>query len=111
MSGRHHTSSELAARQVVPFSRNAMQVDFYCLPRFLERNRPAVANLIAATLDRIQQSSARPKPCRLLFSGVDANKTALFQDLGFTRTANTYSYFAPDGKVAFEAQEFERFIV
>jgi GNAT superfamily N-acetyltransferase len=100
-----------AAHQNVPFTRNAMQVDFYCLPRFLQKNRPAVVNLIAVTLDRIQQSPVRPKPCRLLFSGVDTDKFALFQELGFTRTANTCSYYALDGKVAFEAHEFERLIV
>jgi GNAT superfamily N-acetyltransferase len=100
-----------AARQAAPFTRNTMQVDFYCLPLFLEKNKQAVVDLIVATLERVQQSPERPKPCRLLFSGADAKKTLLFQGLGFTQTANTYSYFGPDGRMAFEAQEYEKLVV
>lgn len=100
-----------AARQAAPFTRNAMQVDFYCLPLFLETNRQAVVDLILATLEHVQQSPERPKPCRLLFSGADAKKTLLFQELGFNRTTNTYSYFGPDGSMGFEAQEYEKRLV
>ena len=31
-----------AAQRAFPFSRNAMRIDFYCLPQFFAANRPAV---------------------------------------------------------------------
>lgn len=96
-----------AARQATPFTRNAIHVDFYCLPEFLAKNKSAVENLVAATLDHVRQSTERPEPCRLLFSGVDAGKLALFNELGFVRNANTCPCFAADGKMLFAAQEFE----
>ena len=65
-----------AAQRAFPFSRNVMRIDFYCLPRFLAANRPAVVALVEAVLARIEQSAERPSPCRLLFSGVDEEKIA-----------------------------------
>jgi len=97
-----------AARQAAPFTRHAISIDFYCVPLFLKNNQSAVKNLVTATLTRIQQSSNRPRPCRVLFSGVDADKIAVFRDMGFTRTPNSYSYLTPDGKLAFEAAEYKK---
>ena len=94
-----------AAQRAIPFSRNAMRIDFYCLPQFFAANRPAVLALVEAVLARIEQSAERPRPCRVVFSGVDEPKTRLFQELGFTPTGNTYPYFTADGKPAFVACE------
>jgi hypothetical protein len=85
-----------------------MDIDFYCLPRFLDANRPAVVELVKATLTVIEQSAARPSPCRLLFSGIDEEKIRLFQDLGFSPTGNTYPYFTAEGKPVFQAGEWEK---
>jgi len=97
-----------ASRRASPFTRNAMDIDFYCLPRFLAANRPAVAGLVKAVLTRIEQSTERPSPCRVLFSGVDQEKIRLFEDLGFVLTGNTYPYFTAEGKPAFQAREWEK---
>ena len=97
-----------AAKRAFPFSRNVMDIDFYCLPRFFAANRPAVVALVQAVLTRIEQSTERPSPCRLLFSGVDRDKIRLFQDLGLTPTSHTYPYFTADGKPAFQATECEK---
>jgi GNAT superfamily N-acetyltransferase len=97
-----------AAKRVFPFTRNAMQIDFYCLPRFFEANQPAVAALVEAVLARIDQSPQRSHPCRMLFSGVDQEKMQLFRELGFSPTGNTHPYFTADGKPAFTACELER---
>jgi len=97
-----------AAQRALPFTRNAMRIDFYCLPQFFAANRPAVVALVEAVLARIERSTERPSPCRLLFSGVDQEKTRLFQELGFAPTANTYPYFTADGKPAFQACECEK---
>ncbi len=97
-----------AAQRVLPFTRNAMRIDFYCLPQFLAANRPAVVALVEAVLARVEQSSERPSPCRLLFSGVDAEKIALFERLGFSPTANTHPYFTAEGELAFEAREWQK---
>ncbi len=97
-----------AAHQAVPFTRNAMDIDFYCLPRLLEEDKPSMLNLVQTTLARLERSSQRPKPCRVLFTGIDAAKQALFVELGLVRTASTFPYFRPDGTIAFHAQQFER---
>jgi ribosomal protein S18 acetylase RimI-like enzyme len=97
-----------AAKRLFPFTRNAMQIDFYCLPRFYEANQPAVAALVEAVLARIDQSPQRSHPCRMLFSGVDQEKIQLFQELGFFPTSNIHPYFTADGKPAFTACELER---
>jgi GNAT superfamily N-acetyltransferase len=94
-----------AAKRAFPFSRNAMDIDFYCLPRFFAANRPAVVALVQAVLTHIEQSPQHPSPCRLLFSGVDQEKIRLFQELGFAPTGNTYPYFTADGQPAFQATE------
>ena len=95
-----------AAQRAFPFTRNVMRIDFYCLPRFLAANRPAVVALVEAVLARIEQSAERPSPCRLLFSGVDEEKIGLFEKLGFTPAANTHPYFTAEGKWAFQAGEW-----
>jgi GNAT superfamily N-acetyltransferase len=97
-----------AARRVLPFTRNAIVADFYCLPRFMTANRQAVAGLVETTLRGIDQSVVKPRPCRVLFSGVDAEKIRLFEDLGFSPTVNTYSFFSPEGKLAFQTREWEK---
>jgi len=97
-----------AARRAFPFTRNAMDIDFYCLPRFLAANRPAVVGLVEAVLTRIEQSTERPSPCRILCSGVDQEKIRIFEDLGFASTGNTYPYFTAEGKPAFQAREWEK---
>jgi hypothetical protein len=97
-----------AAQRVFPFTRNAMRIDFYCLPRFLAANRPAVAALVEGVVAKIAESAERPSPCRLLFSGVDAEKIALFESLGFLPTPNTLPYFTAEGAPAFTAREWEK---
>ncbi|MBN2581060.1 MAG: GNAT family N-acetyltransferase [Pirellulales bacterium] len=97
-----------AARRALPFTRNTMEIDFYCLPRFFAANQAAVAALVEAALTRIGQSAVRPRPCRVVFSGVDAEKVRLFKDLGFAPTGNTFPYFSGEGKPAFQAQEWEK---
>ena len=97
-----------AARRAFPFTRNVMEIDVYCLPRFFAANRPAVAALVSAVLTRIEQSPQRSSPCRLLFSGIDEEKIRLFQELGFLPTNNTYPYFTAEGKPAFQANEWEK---
>ena len=99
-----------AARLQAPFTRNAIEIDFYCLPRFLARNQRAVMELIEATLTRIRQSIKRPRPCRILFSGIDPDKNTVFQKLGFTRTINVTAYYGSEGKLAFESRNFEKII-
>jgi hypothetical protein len=97
-----------AARRAFPFSRNVMEIDFYCLPRFLAANRSAVVALVQAVIAGIEQSDRRSSPCRLLFSGIDDEKIRLFRDLGFAATNNTHPYFTADGKPAFLACECEK---
>jgi hypothetical protein len=97
-----------AAEREFPFTRNVMQIDFYCQPRFLAANRPAVVALVEAVLARIEQSPQRSSPCRVLFSGIDAEKERLFAELGFAPTANVHPYFTADGQPAFQAREYER---
>jgi hypothetical protein len=97
-----------AARRASPFNRNVMDIDFYCLPRFFAANRPAVVELVQAAMACITRSSAKPQPCRLLFSGIDQEKIRLFQDLDFSPTGNTYPYFTPEGKLLFQAREWEK---
>lgn len=106
--GRGAILAICAARICVPFTRHTMDVDFYCLPGFLKANRQAVAALVQATLERIRKSAERPSPCRILFSGVDREKIELFQELGFKPTNGICPYFGPEGKVVFEARDFER---
>jgi ribosomal protein S18 acetylase RimI-like enzyme len=97
-----------AAQRVFPFTQNAMSIDFYCLPRFMAANQSSVVALVRAVLSSIEQSTERPSPCRILFSGIDAEKIQLFQDLGFTPTQNTHPYFNADGTPAFQACEYEK---
>ncbi len=97
-----------AAQRVFPFTRNVMRIDFYCLPRFLAANRPAVAALVEAVLKNIEQSSERPSPCRLLFSGIDAEKIGLFEKLGFVPAGSVHPYFTAEGEPAFQAREWEK---
>ena len=97
-----------AAQRVFPFTRNAMRIDFYCLPQFLAANRPAVVALVEAVLAQIEKSTERPSPCRLLFSGVDEEKIALFEQVGFSPAANTHPYFTAEGQPLFEAREWEK---
>jgi hypothetical protein len=96
-----------AARRAFPFTRNAIEIDFYCLPRFFCSNRPAVVELVKATLARIGHSAAKPCPCRVLFSGIDEGKIRLLQELGFSPTGNTYSYYTAEGQQSFSAGEWE----
>jgi GNAT superfamily N-acetyltransferase len=97
-----------AAQRVFPFTRNAMRIDFYCLPQFLAANRSAVVALVEAVLARIEESTERPSPCRLLFSGVDEEKIALFEQVGFSPSANAHPYFTAEGQPLFEAREWEK---
>jgi hypothetical protein len=97
-----------AAQRAYPFTRNVMRIDFYCLPRFLAANRSAVARLVEAVLARIEKSTERPSPCRLLFSGVDEEKIGLFEPLGFSPTGNMHPYFTAEGQPDFEAGEWEK---
>ncbi len=97
-----------AAQRAFPFSRNVMRIDFYCLPRFLAANRPAVVALVEAVLAQIEKSGERPSPCRLLFAGVDQEKIALFEHAGFSPTHNTHPYFTAEGQPLFEAREWEK---
>jgi GNAT superfamily N-acetyltransferase len=97
-----------AAKREFPFTRNVMQIDFYCLPGFFAANRAAVVALVEAVLARIEPSPQRSRPCRVLFSGIDQEKMRLFEHLGFARTGNTYPYFTADGKPAFVACECEK---
>lgn len=99
-----------AARQEAPFTRRTMRVDFYCLPQLLENNRRAVVDLVEATLARIEQSSERPAPCRVSFTGADPAKISLFESLGFTRTGAVSTYHSPETNTDLEAVEFLRII-
>jgi hypothetical protein len=106
--GRGLILAVCAARRAMPFTRNALEIDFYCLPKFFAANRPAVAELVQSTMSGIGQSAARPQPCRVLFSGVDADKIRLFEELGFLPSGNAYPYFTAEGKPAFQAREWEK---
>ena len=57
---------------------------------------------------RSKNRRERPSPCRLLFSGVDQEKIALFEQLGFSPTDNTHPYFTAEGQPLFEAREWEK---
>lgn len=86
-----------AARQLPPFTRQTFAIDFYCLPALLSARRGLVVELVEQTIARIEESSLRPHPCRLEFVGLDPEKVALFQTLGFESTAITTDLFSPDG--------------
>ncbi len=98
-----------AACQVAPFTRNTMQIDFYCLPEFLRNNPDELSGLVSATLERIQSSGTAPRPCRLVFTGIDPTKVAVFESLDFLETTAACPFFGPDGEIAFEAKEYVRF--
>lgn len=95
-----------AARLAVPFTRNTYDLDFYCLPPFLQEGCREIGQLLAATLARIRASAARPRPCRVVFSGIDGAKISLVRDMGFAPTNNRHPYFTPEGQIAFVAEEF-----
>jgi GNAT superfamily N-acetyltransferase len=109
-TGDGRIAAVCAARQAAPFARTTFEIDVYCLPRFLAADRAAVTQLVAATLSRIERSSARPRPCRLLFCGADVAKTRLFAGLGFAPAGNRYPYFGPDGQTLFAAEAYERLL-
>jgi ribosomal protein S18 acetylase RimI-like enzyme len=95
-----------AAKQVYPFSRNTMKIDFYCFPEFMDNNKKEVLNLINATIKRIKESEDSPNPCILSFSGIDEVKISIFKDLGFKETGNRYQYYNQDGTLAYETIEY-----
>ncbi len=95
-----------AAKQVYPFSRNTMKIDFYCFPEFLNNNKKEILNLINETIKRIKKSEDAPKPCILSFSGIDEEKISIFKDLQFKETGNKYKYFSQDGTLAYETVEY-----
>ncbi len=86
-----------AAQRFAPFTRNTYAIDFYCLPALLASRRGLVVELVEQTIARIEASPLRPQPCRLEFVGVDPEKIALFEALGFEPTSTTTEFFAPGG--------------
>jgi len=95
-----------AAKQVHPFSRNTMKIDFYCFPEFVENNKDKVTQLIDETLKQIRTSERVTKPCYLSFSGIDETKITIFKDLGFKRTGNEYRYYTHEGRLAYVTEEY-----
>jgi GNAT superfamily N-acetyltransferase len=95
-----------AAQQIEPFTLQTYVIDFYCLPHFLASSSQRIRELVQQAINRIAASSARPRPCRLSFSGIDAEKIAVFESLGFTRTRATTQYLGSQSQVAFEAVEY-----
>jgi GNAT superfamily N-acetyltransferase len=91
-----------AAKQEAPFTRRTFRVDFYCLPELLRTQPELVRRLVAATI------TALPRPTRLAFWGADAEKTTVFQKLGFVRTGNRASLSSPQTGLEFTAEEFAR---
>lgn len=97
-----------AAKQVYPFGRNTMKVDFYSFPEFLENNKEQILNLINETMERIKKTANAPKPCMLSFFGVDEPKISIFKDLGFKKTDNRYQCYNQDGTLSYEAKEYSK---
>lgn len=97
-----------AAKQVYPFSRNTMRIDFYCFPEFLDNNRESVLNLVNETIKRIKEAEDAPEPCILTFCGIDEVKISTFKDLGFKETGNKYQYYSQDGTLAYETIEYSK---
>lgn len=97
-----------AVKQVYPFSRNTMRVDFYCFPEFLDNNREDILNLIKETIKRIKEAPEVPKPCILSFSGIDEDKISIFKVFGFKETVNKYQFFSQDGSISYETIEYTK---
>lgn len=97
-----------AARQAVPFSRQAYHIDFYCVPEFLATHPDLVRDLLEATIDRIRSATDRPRPCRLLHAGVDARKLEVFARLGFGRGANRHALHGSGGSRMLLLDEYEK---
>ena len=97
-----------AAKQVYPFSRNTIKIDFYCFPEFLSNNKKEVLNLINETIKRIKESEDSPNPCILSFSGIDEEKIPIFKDLGFKETGNKYQHYSQDGTIAYQTIEYSK---
>ncbi len=97
-----------AAKQVYPFSRNTMKIDFYCFPEFLEKNKEEILNLIDETMKRIKEDLNAPKTCILSFSGIDRAKISIFKALGFKKAGNKYQYYNQEGTLSYETSEFSR---
>lgn len=91
-----------AAKQETPFTRQTYRLDFYCLPEFLRNHTTTLWNFVEQTI------AGLPCPTRLAFWGVDAEKIAVFERLGFVRTSGRLRLVAPQTGAAFEAQEFVR---
>lgn len=99
-----------AARQAVPFSRQAYHIDFYCVPEFLTAHPDLVRSLVEATIERIRTATGRPRPCRLLHAGVDARKLEVFARLGFGRGANRHAFHCSGGARILLLDEYEKAI-
>jgi len=97
-----------AAKQVYPFSRNAMKIDFYCIPDFLIHNKKAVLDLIYEIEERIKKAENAPEPCILSFCGIDEAKLSIFESLGFKKTGNKYQYYSQDGTLSYETVEYSK---
>jgi len=97
-----------AARQAVPFSRQAYHIDFYCVPEFLAAHPDLVRTLVEATIGRIRAATGRPRPCRLLHAGVDARKLEVFARLGFGRGANRHTFHRSGDSRILLLHEYEK---
>lgn len=97
-----------AAKQVYPFSRNTMRIDFYCFPEFLDNNKDVVLNLINEVIKRIKEAEDAPKPCILSFSGIDEVKISTFKNLGFKETGNKCQYYTQAGTISYETIEYSK---
>lgn len=95
-----------AAQQLEPFTLQTYVIDFYCLPQLLRSSSQRICELVRHAIDRIAASRDRPHPCKLSFSGVDPEKIALFESLGFDRTSAATRFFGPPNGATFEAIEY-----
>jgi len=99
-----------AARQVMPSTRQTFQIDFYCLPVFLEHNHNHVKKLVEAVITRISQAMPKHRSITLFFRGLDEAKIGVFKNLGFDETTHFVSYSLPDLGRMIEAGEYQRIL-
>lgn len=104
-----------AAQLSSPFSRRSYAIDFYCHPLLMRQSFDAVLSLVRLTVERIRTPPAGQRPCWLTFQGVDPEKIALFESLGFVETNNSAAYYQPTGDseapdVELTAKEYRRWI-
>ena len=100
-----------AARQAAPFTRHVISIDFYCVPLFLKNNESAVKNLVTATLTRIQQvRPTDPGPAGSCSPAWMCTNCCLPGHGIPLAPPNSYSYLTPDGKLAFEAADNEKWL-